>query len=1544
MRGAYHRSTRASAEARPDSAAPMTARVFPGALWMAALLLVPMGAGAQEEAPRQARPFSILDTRYARTRHDEAAAHIAAERWSDAIVILQKLIEDPQTRADVLALPEASADSQGRTSLFQVHAGAADRARRLLLALPPDARRLYAERFGAQADELLAEARASQDRKALVELARRYPLAPAARSAWWALGDLELEHGNRDAAVSAWARARALHAALEEPLPEGATRREELLAQAPAGQSINASVARPIAGAEPGTPPSVDGHSWRLRIDDNGTGNPFNVAAGGEGYNLLPVLAKDTLFLSNSMRVYAVDAWTGNVRWRSDEPPGWDLVDSQRLRRSDEGGVFRRQDFFEGIDRASVLIAPAVGGEVVVSALQIPVTHVGNLRYQNITITRVIPDRRLFAFDRESGRPLWNHMPPPGWDGEQGSFSDRMSVAGPPVVSGARVLVPCYRISGRIDYHVACYELATGRLLWSTGLISGQLPTNMFGRHQQEFAAAPLLVEGERVLALTQLGSIAALDLYTGDVLWETFYDQIPLPPNEHYVSQPRRQVWKNATPVLAEGVVVATPTDSTDMIGVDLSEGTLLWALPHSAIPERRWGDNQFLLVGAEPGRVYLSGPQVIVCRSSVGLAVQRPPLERSYSAPLAENIIDADRLPRPAMGAGTLVVATPARRVVLPTSDLRSADRLLSGAWGPLQGPGNALLAEGVLFTLSSKYLSGCFDWEMLARRYDRDLRERPDDPALALSSAHFLARRAASHLEGARLPAALDLSTRARALIERLLASEGSSQRFELELELFALLRLQAEIHVRSAASAEALPLLERASAHAPDRRALRDTLLEIAQLQQGRGEGERRLETLARLEERCADLPMPDSPAAGEISSTLIAEILPSFDAGTPVGQWVLEQRAAWWRGSGAATRELEELHRLLARHGDVLLWGGEELPRLRVTERISASLEEPGGREAYKPFEQLAELALQGALEGGDSKALQRVAEIFPHSRAAAAASGARIDQAFVSGDAELLARLVQERLPASFQPARANPEEATMLLRLAALLQARGNPAVMRGLLPRLAAAQPALAADLGTDDQRTGRPLSSLAAELPRPAPHVPTPVEGPDPTTMGSVQLAGDHAWLGSVSPADGAAPSTLVFVRRDGRREHLLALGPERPAEPLWSVPLERGSPLPLNASRCLLMPGRVVVISTRSQASVAQLVAHDAADGSVSWRWSSGPRGIESLCGSSGVLVATLSDESGRPWLAGIDAGSGVLLWEREVPLESADTPVCGEGKLVLLPASGRPNSSQQALVLDLFTGREGAAFELAATIGDADQRGAWIEGDVLVLPSFPRASPGLRGGGDVLSGWNLESGARAWSVPAQAGRDLDSVLRVGSDAYLIFLAGGAGKEAAGSIHQVDVRLGAARRVQGDLGPEDHPVGIRRHTVVALPAPYMFVRSAASNARETLIRALHLPYGERWVIRLPLSPDDYNAPMPLPALSPSGVALAYTQTTRGRTQPPQTRTSLVFLDVHSGLQRDSRLLSDSMGRADDLELVPLGAALLVRGREQLQVLSR
>ncbi len=1470
-------------------------------------------ARPDEEAPHEVRSFAIPETSLARALMERAREHVAAGRWSDAVETLQTLIEE---HCGVVLTGSTRADDGSWRSQMPVHLGAASEAARLLADLPPSARALYAERFGQEARVALAGARAAGDRAALTEVARRFPLTAAAREAWWALGDLELERGLAAAARAAWQRAASATERAGEALSPGA------LARLSYAAAPELEPARKAAD-ESAAPPGPDAQAWRVRIEAGGRPSPFPVLPGDD-YSLLPVLCGDLLLVSNSMTLRAFDAWTGRLRWESAEAPGWSDVDGGHVLNK-ENRPYSREDFFKAVDHKAVLIAPAAAGSVVLAGLQIPVTQIDNTRYQRIPITVVIPDRRLFAFDLESGAQLWNHMPPPGWNGESGTFPERMSVAGPPVITGSRVLVPTYRPQGRIDYHVACYDLLTGALLWSTGVISGQRELNMFGRLMLEYSAAPLVVAGETVIALTQLGAIAALDLATGDILWETLYDSMPLPPNEHHWEAVRRpQHWLNAAPIVVGEVVLATPLDSTDLCALDLRSGAMLWSLPINRLVDRGQSRERWLLLAAQEDTLWLSGSALVAWRAPGGLEGPRPPTERVQSPGFA-----GEGAPRPALGGHWIVAATPGRRVVFDRRNVRFEDRSLSTARDEAQEAGNALLVDGALFTLSSKYLTGAFDWAVQERRFEQALSAAADNHALSFSYVAMLLERARAAISQADHERALAHLERASAELEPRLSLPERGVARQAEAAVHTALRLQAEVLTRQADTAAALKCLERASELAPVTGELRDTLLETARLLRNRGEGDRRLEVLAELMRRCGALHLPRSTSL--LDRPLSERSAPPEPGSSTIARWVLVERAREHARRSDARAELAVLHELLSAFGDVPLDpepdGDAGSPR--VGERIATLIAERG-RGVYAPFEERARALYEQALSDDDPAGLEWVIDLYPQSEAAQAAARARLEQAWRAREPAVLARLVQERLPAGWCPERASREEIAALAKLGALLSAAGNLDFEAGLLRTLARDHPE-----ERPDSPEGPALFERAARAEERAAMLAASHPSSFDAGLRSTRLfPGDHQLLG-LAPrraADEDGADVLLLAHNESRRTRTLwALSSSDPAERLW-----QRTASPFAGRHHLILPGSLVVSAGRG------LLALDPTCDRELWARDLDNESVEALCGASGVVVAALSGSERSARLLALDAISGIELWSAPIARGLHPFAVVGPEHAVLLP---REAAETQAEVRDLFTGRLSLAVGLEQDVGDADLRGAWIEESRLVVPGFPRAGAVPAAPEASLHALDLSSGRLAWRVPRAEGRELDSVVRCGRDAYLVLLSARFPGNEAGGLVQVDTRLGAQRPVSGvRLSLLDAPIGVRRSTVVELEEPDLFLLSPVPGGRESLIRAVHLPYGERWVHRLPVPADEvFNTPLPLPAQSATTVALCYTEVERSRPAQAEPRTTLLLLERATGLKRGEIILNQSLGRSDALELRGLGSALVVQGRDALAILA-
>jgi outer membrane protein assembly factor BamB len=365
---------------------------------------------------------------------------------------------------------------------------------------------------------------------------------------------------------------------------------------------------------------------------------PFGARTRGNksGLEILPIQAGEFVLVSSTRRLFALDAATGAFAcWSTSPPGGWEALEALEQRR-----------LLEGVDSAGLVVQPAVGEHVAVVSLQLPFSRSLDQDWQGIPLEPALPERRLFAFELTGGRPLWNHTPSVAWD-DTGPFEQRMNLIASPLVVGERVLVPCTRDVSSIDYHVACYALDTGRLLWTTFVVRAQIERNMFGRQFLEFAAAPLVAtpDGTGVIAQTGLGRIAALDLGTGAIRWRHEYVPIPLPKTKSYSPQLRRARWRTTAPLVSDGLVLATPRDSEELLVLDLATGqprgslTKEWLteVEVSSLPNSK--ENRVdHLVGATGDRLFLCGKQLIAVERDGGLGSEAP-WRVAWARPIGAN-----------------------------------------------------------------------------------------------------------------------------------------------------------------------------------------------------------------------------------------------------------------------------------------------------------------------------------------------------------------------------------------------------------------------------------------------------------------------------------------------------------------------------------------------------------------------------------------------------------------------------------------------------------------------------------------------------------------------------------------------------------------------------------------------------------------------------------------------------------------------------------------------------------------------------------------
>lgn len=212
-----------------------------------------------------------------------------------------------------------------------------------------------------------------------------------------------------------------------------------------------------------------------------------------------PVVGDGRVFtLDSANEVRAFDLGSGRELWRNDLAAKEDDDDAMAGGLAYDGGrVFVTTGF------GKVVALNAADGKTLWSKkLGIPVHAPPTVSTGRVFVITV--ENQLFALSAETGGELW----PPH---QVAAEPARVLGAASPAVEGGIVVAPFS--SGEL----AGVQAETGRVLWSDTLTSVRLTDELAAISQ--IRGAPVIDEG-RVFAVSQAGSIAALDLRTGRRLW----------------------------------------------------------------------------------------------------------------------------------------------------------------------------------------------------------------------------------------------------------------------------------------------------------------------------------------------------------------------------------------------------------------------------------------------------------------------------------------------------------------------------------------------------------------------------------------------------------------------------------------------------------------------------------------------------------------------------------------------------------------------------------------------------------------------------------------------------------------------------------------------------------------------------------------------------------------------------------------------------------------------------------------------------------------
>jgi outer membrane protein assembly factor BamB len=476
---------------------------------------------------------------------------------------------------------------------------------------------------------------------------------------------------------------------------------------------------------------------------------------------VLPVVDRGELFFQDNVHVYAVSLESGLslADWVDTYP-----ADHQGRYTISGGGwpMPRCQQDSICVTDDSVL---AVMGQMDMNAAN----YAGSF----------IRDTRLVCLDRKTGRERWVATPvrlPP-----EPAALRQLDFGGSPLVVGNSVYLIAKGGEGMQfqDCYVVCLDLQTGNYKWSSYLASANNTAQMW---EMDVAASAglnvshIAYNGGRLYVATNVGAVAAVDAYSGSVIWLNMYprpDNQPdrlmgaqvwngrMQPND---SDDGDKPWTNNPVIVRDGKVFVMPADGSNLHVYDAGSGE---EIKRVGLSMRVSSDNNepfetvntLVGIGGEHGEwAVMASDRSIYCIDWKNFEPAKGTDNLRWGTTFARGAADdKTKYPddsirgRPFMTTDSVYVPLAWAMVRM---SLRNGATLASfppsGAWDNKDdGPGNVLVTQDHLIVAGAQHVNVYTDIALATRKLDAAIAAAPTDPDVRLRYAEVLS--AADRYEG-------------------------------------------------------------------------------------------------------------------------------------------------------------------------------------------------------------------------------------------------------------------------------------------------------------------------------------------------------------------------------------------------------------------------------------------------------------------------------------------------------------------------------------------------------------------------------------------------------------------------------------------------------------------------------------------------------------------------------------------------------------------------------------------------------------------------
>ncbi|HEX8521047.1 MAG TPA: PQQ-binding-like beta-propeller repeat protein [Tepidisphaeraceae bacterium] len=563
-------------------------------------------------------------------------------------------------------------------------------------------------------------------------------------------------------------------------------------------------------------------------------------------------------------------------------------------------------------------------------------------------------ETKLVCLDRTTGQERWAVTPR--------QFADQnlkqLELGGSPVIVGDNVYINAR--GGKPmqfeDAYVLCLGLNDGKLRWACYLASGNAAGNMIeGQNSLSTNASHVAYDGGRIYASTELGAVACVDAYTGQIVWLDLYPR----PQQNFAAMQAgmpqlavgpRKPWAQNPVIVKDGKVFAMPSDARQLFVYDAATGEEIKQIPMGQFDDAR------TLLGVAGEQLIVNSDTRIFCINWQAYAREKPPEDALIwrVGPLVSPDGGAERNSDTIRGRGfvtsdSVFITTQWRlhRISLKGGKTQDTYPARLGVWGADEGPGNVLVTRDHVIIAGADSLDIYTDISMARARLDQAVTAKPQDPAPRLEYAEVMFASGQIELAMAKLDEAI-------ALLGGMASMRPGADRDRVFSDSLAFAQRLSDPRTNSLERVnQANPLYDRAgaAAHSPQQQVTyRDTRARFAHARQ-------------------------DYPTELRLYQELLAEptwrgVMINRESGPSAAAWMIAERAVM------------------------------DLIRNR--------------RELYAPYEVMATQALSAARSTGDAEQFRAVAQTYPVAKVAPDALFAAADAYEAAGKNRQATRVLNQ--------------------------------------------------------------------------------------------------------------------------------------------------------------------------------------------------------------------------------------------------------------------------------------------------------------------------------------------------------------------------------------------------------------------------------------------------------------------------------------------------------------------------------------------------